>query len=482
MVDFSSIQSSPGVTSGTMYVDVANSNEQLTPAILSQMAANGVTEINLSFTSPSNPNLSQYSSLIHDIHQAGMQVYISVGGDKSTAAGNVAAWNVTSVDAQNLAAQANQLGVDGIDFDYELDDKQDLGLSGPALAAYSKNLENYFSTVRQNLNPSAEMSLTLMGWPGHYIDQSTYQTGSLVDTFNNFSSIFHNNLNLMMYEDAYHQCLNDPTYGAGYVVDYINLAKHYNIPLNRLHIGFTDFDGVPKNPGSSFYPGSSQADGCNAADTYVSILKSLGYTPSDFGNPYWWPNESTKTNILPTAINEVNDFNHRLADPNWNPVIPPINPPVQPAEPSTLSYTVQKGDTLYQIAKDFGTTVALLQAWNPNLDPSNLQPGDMIKVAAGNAYLVQPKDSLYSIAQFFNTSVTVLETLNPDVNPSTLNPGDVIALPAGHAYEVQQGDSLYKIAQTMQTTVDAIEEVNPGLNPSTLQPGQVIAMPQQITS
>lgn len=285
-----------------------------------------------------------------------------------------------------------------------------------------------------------------------------------------------------MYEDPYHQCLDDPTYGAGYLVDYINLAKQFNIPLDCLHIGFTDFDGVPDQPGSSFYPGSSWADGCNAADTYVSILKSLGYTPSDFGNPYWWPNENTTTGIIPTALNEINDFEHRLANPNWNPVNPPVNPPVQPIEPSSLNYTIQTGDTLYQIAQDFGTTVAQLQAWNPAIDPNNLQAGELLIVPAGNAYEIQPGDSLYSIAAFFNTNVAELETLNPDVNPSNLTVGEVIALPPGHAYEIQQGDSLYSIAQIMQTTVAAIEAANPGLNPNTIQPGQVIAMPPVATT
>src|SRR5579872_6721109 len=92
----------------TLFIDLANPSEQLTPALLSQMAANGITEVNLAFNSPSNPNFSQYASEISMIHQAGLKVVVSVGGDKSTSMGNVTAWTVTTTDAQNLANQANE--------------------------------------------------------------------------------------------------------------------------------------------------------------------------------------------------------------------------------------------------------------------------------------------------------------------------------------------------------------------------------------
>jgi len=44
-----------------------------------------------------------------------------------------------------------------------------------------------------------------------------------------------------------------------------------------------------------------------------------------------------------------------------------------------ISYKVQRGDTLYAIAKRFGVTTKAIQAWN-NLDSSRIYPGDSLKL------------------------------------------------------------------------------------------------------
>ncbi len=44
-------------------------------------------------------------------------------------------------------------------------------------------------------------------------------------------------------------------------------------------------------------------------------------------------------------------------------------------------YVVKSGDTLYAIAKRFGTTVAAIQALNPSIkDPAMIHPGQKIKI------------------------------------------------------------------------------------------------------
>ena len=43
-------------------------------------------------------------------------------------------------------------------------------------------------------------------------------------------------------------------------------------------------------------------------------------------------------------------------------------------------YTVRSGDTLGVIAEKYGTSVDILQALNPNVDPAALQPGQKIRV------------------------------------------------------------------------------------------------------
>jgi LysM repeat protein len=50
----------------------------------------------------------------------------------------------------------------------------------------------------------------------------------------------------------------------------------------------------------------------------------------------------------------------------------------RPPEPRT--YTVQEGDTLDQIALDFNTSVERLLELNPDVEPTELRPGQRLRV------------------------------------------------------------------------------------------------------
>lgn len=50
----------------------------------------------------------------------------------------------------------------------------------------------------------------------------------------------------------------------------------------------------------------------------------------------------------------------------------------KPYCPSGIYWRVAKGDTLYKIAKETGTTVARLIQLNPNINPNNLRIGQNI--------------------------------------------------------------------------------------------------------
>ncbi|MEJ6951910.1 LysM peptidoglycan-binding domain-containing protein [Natronospora cellulosivora (SeqCode)] len=46
----------------------------------------------------------------------------------------------------------------------------------------------------------------------------------------------------------------------------------------------------------------------------------------------------------------------------------------------TVAYTIRSGDTLYEIARRYNTSVDAILRINPNIDPRNLQVGSVICV------------------------------------------------------------------------------------------------------
>ena len=77
------------------------------------------------------------------------------------------------------------------------------------------------------------------------------------------------------------------------------------------------------------------------------------------------------------------------------------------------------GDSLYSIAQKFGTTVDELKSLN-NLSSNTLSIGQVLVLPSTspsvNYYTVQRGDSLYSIAKKFGTTVDKLKTANNLVN------------------------------------------------------------------
>ena len=57
--------------------------------------------------------------------------------------------------------------------------------------------------------------------------------------------------------------------------------------------------------------------------------------------------------------------------------------------PRQITYAIEKGDNLYQLAKYYHTTVAAIISMNPNIDPYNLQIGAKIALCPGKSFLMR---------------------------------------------------------------------------------------------
>ena len=126
-----------------------------------------------------------------------------------------------------------------------------------------------------------------------------------------------------------------------------------------------------------------------------------------------------------------------------------------PLRPSDLSiYKVQRGDTLWGIARKQGISLSTLLSSNPNLDKNGkLDIGQEIMISGGSSVAPQ----------------TVLSRL-PKVNVTSFSS-------SGSTYQVQKGDSLSRIARKQGVSLAALMDVNGLSKSSIIRIGQTLELP-----
>lgn len=114
-----------------------------------------------------------------------------------------------------------------------------------------------------------------------------------------------------------------------------------------------------------------------------------------------------------------------------------------PTASGTFTYTVQRDDGLYSIARKFGVTVQALQTANPSVLQRPIYPGQVLTIPGGNApsgqatptgggvtnYTVRQGDTLYSIAVRFGKTVYEIQTANHLSSVDSINVGQTLIIP-----------------------------------------------------
>ncbi len=105
----------------------------------------------------------------------------------------------------------------------------------------------------------------------------------------------------------------------------------------------------------------------------------------------------------------------------------------------SLPYLVREGDTLYNIALSYGSSVEAIVAANVNLNPYNLNVGQRICVPlpaeqypqcrTTNYYITREGDTFFSISQRFNIDAEELMAANIGVRPENIFDGIILCIP-----------------------------------------------------
>lgn len=111
--------------------------------------------------------------------------------------------------------------------------------------------------------------------------------------------------------------------------------------------------------------------------------------------------------------------------------------PTNPTKPTTPAvtgefYTIKKGDTFWGISQQTKVSVDQLKKLNPTVVPEKLQVGAKIRIKAAPSYkthTIQKGDTLWDLSREFRTTVGAIQSINPGLNPSKLQIGQKINIP-----------------------------------------------------
>lgn len=157
-------------------------------------------------------------------------------------------------------------------------------------------------------------------------------------------------------------------------------------------------------------------------------------------------------------------------------------------------YRVVRGDTLFFIARRFGTTVEAIVEANQIEDPHVIMPGQRLIIPV-LVYRVIAGDSVFLIASRFSIPTHGIIQANRLTPPFTIFPGQLLALPipcelevpppppppveepCGVLYVVQPGDSVFLIAGRFHVTTQSIIQANALEPPFTIFPDDQLLIP-----
>lgn len=159
------------------------------------------------------------------------------------------------------------------------------------------------------------------------------------------------------------------------------------------------------------------------------------------------------------------------------------------ARTRTLTVYVRAGDTLWAIAREYGTTVEAIARENRIVDPNRIFAGERLRItlpARGNGeeiYTVRRGDTPISIAGKFGVTLSALEDKNGLERGETIYAGDKLSIPgarmSGEFYVVRPGDTLFYISRRTGVPIRTLVGINRIKDPDLIYAGEHLKLSAQ---
>lgn len=159
------------------------------------------------------------------------------------------------------------------------------------------------------------------------------------------------------------------------------------------------------------------------------------------------------------------------------------------ARTRTLTVYVRAGDTLWAIAREYGTTVEAIVRENRIVDPNRIFAGERLRItlpARGSGeeiYNVRRGDTPISIAGKFGVTLSALEDRNGLERGETIYAGDKLSIPgagmSGEFYVVRPGDTLFYISRRTGVPIRTLVGINRIKDPDLIYAGEHLKLSAQ---
>lgn len=159
------------------------------------------------------------------------------------------------------------------------------------------------------------------------------------------------------------------------------------------------------------------------------------------------------------------------------------------ARTRTLTVYVRAGDTLWAIAREYGTTVEAIVRENRIADPNRIFAGERLRITLptrGNGeeiYTVRRGDTPISIAGKFGVTLSALEDRNGLERGETIYAGDKLSIPgarmSGEFYVVRPGDTLFYISRRTGVPIRTLVGINRIKDPDLIYAGEHLKLSAQ---